>query len=261
MQIDDDLEYNPALLGFVLDIKWPNINTVKLQVVESIRHMESDERAYTYSPDNLSIPRWPGESVSSVANFHHYSNFDIANGIKQTIILFSQEDFSFKKHLFVLTDGYSRKQDYKIKRALSWNEKEDCECECYFLSVGEDNSDLRSLCESLGQNYLHTPSVEDVHEAVSSIYKTQEMPFFVKNYQRLDMGILRKKVKHEKEYLAERENNGFGTCCETDSEDTFRSLKRECYYPISWSLREGCDTDKQHSLSHKKQPLPNSSSG
>jgi len=84
MLIDDDMEYNPALLGFVLDVRWPNVNIVKHQVVESIRHMESDERAYTYSSENLTIPRWVGQAVGSVANFHHHHDFNASNGIKQT---------------------------------------------------------------------------------------------------------------------------------------------------------------------------------
>ena len=259
MPIDDNFDYNPVLLGFVIDVQWPHVNTVKMQLVESIRHMESDERAYTYSADNLTIPRWPGQSVADVANFHRFLDFNMPDGIKQTIILLSQEDFSFDKYLFVITDSYTEKQAHRVTRSLAWNEKEDCECNCYFLALGEDNYALKSLCTEKAHGYLHVPRADDVQEAITTIYRTQEMPFFVKNYQRLELYSLKRTFLTE-----EREQvDGCEADCEgpSDGENPILPVERKHYCPLSWGLRESDEADRQHSSGDTEQSLPDSSSG
>jgi len=198
--LEDKFEtYNPALLAFVIDVSWPNILHVKKQIIESIRQMESDERAYTYHPNDLEIPRWPGQAVGAVANFHRPLDFNIAVGLKQIIFLFSQEDKDFEKKVFVITDSCNSELKHRLNRSLAWNVKEDCGCNFYFLVLKECKF-LEEVCEDeIDRHYIFVPSVDDLYDAITSLYKREEIPFFVKNYQRLDVQNLKKN------YLKQRE--------------------------------------------------------
>jgi len=190
--LNDDFEtYNPCLLGFIINVPRLILDAVKKEVVSSIRTMESDEKSYTYHPDNQEIPRWPGQAVGKVGNYQAPMDFDLPSALKQTILLFSMEDFDFDKNVFIILN----KDDdagHRLTKSIAWAEKEDCECNFHFICINECKN-IKQYCEENEEcHYVGVREVEDIKQAVCAIYHKNEMPLFVKNYQRLDIHELKK---------------------------------------------------------------------
>jgi len=112
-------EYDPVLLGFIVDVNRRRLKSVKEAIISAICKMESDEMAYIYYPSHGDIPRWPGEAVASIANYKPVK-VDLRHGIKRVLSLMAKEDEDAKRYLFVILDELSPIQD-KLTRILEQN--------------------------------------------------------------------------------------------------------------------------------------------
>jgi len=97
-------EYDPVLLGFIVDVAPCNLQVVKDQLVQIVSSMESDEKAYIYHPNRNTIPRWIGEAVGCIANYSPLK-IDLRKAFKKIVALMSQEDSDARRFFFVITDG------------------------------------------------------------------------------------------------------------------------------------------------------------
>lgn len=111
-------EYDPTLLGFVVDVNPKYLQIVKDQLVEVVSQMESDEKAYIYHPTSNEIPRWVGQAVGSIANYKP-AKIDLRKAFKKILALMFQEDNDARRYLFVVTDGcfWDRPEPYLEKLA------------------------------------------------------------------------------------------------------------------------------------------------
>ena len=157
-------EYDPVLLGFIVDVNRRRLKSVKKSLVEAVSKMESDEKSYMYYPGHGDMPRWPGEAVASIANYKP-AEIDLRHGIKQVLNLMAMEDDDARRYLFVILDKPSQIQE-KLGKILEqknipiWEQQTIVVNFCIFDGEIPDPSDVckfsQANTDDLGDFILNT---------------------------------------------------------------------------------------------------------
>jgi hypothetical protein len=187
-------DYNPILLGFVVDVSPDMLLIVKNQLISVAGKMESDEKAYIYHPNSLSIPRWPGESVAAIANYKHLP-FKGINAVKKILDLWSLEDPDTERLIFYITNFLENTQYRRIQRLLQQNAESAWMREpvkFFLLNLG--NEDFQD-CEL---NCIKIPSPDWIASQINQEFRRELVPFLVKNYCPLDVDALKAEYEENK---------------------------------------------------------------
>ena len=164
--------YNPAILGFILDLSPLCLVKVKEQLVDAVKDIESDDKGYVYHPSDLKIKRNPGPVVASISNYEHPHDFDLVTGIRQVVYLMGMEDYDANKFVFSIVDDYDESNYYGIVQAMKLDLKEDYNCQFVFLNVKTRHIGLEDFVEIHPRcRYLYVENTDKLTEIILEIYK------------------------------------------------------------------------------------------
>ena len=187
-------DYDPALLGFIVDVPQKMVAAVKDQLISVVSRMESDEKAYIYHENNNAIPRWSGEAVAAISNFRiGYVKPTVA--IKKIMDLWSLEDPDAERYIFYIADSLEESQRRRVERLLNTNADAAWERKpiwFFFVGLGE-----AIKIDSKQFAYIEAPSTDWIASQINQNYHRELAPFLVKNYQPLDVDALKAKYKEK----------------------------------------------------------------
>ena len=170
-------EYDPSLLTFIIDVHNDKLQKVKDELVEAVRHMESDEKAYLYHPNNNQIPRWPGAAVGMIANFFP-SKIKWRKAFNHCIALSLEEDEDAARFFYIIIDHLDETFYHSFKRALSYSKQIDITgCgifDFYILGLDCDLSEFSILDDKV---FVQNLQIENLSEFIINSYKKQELSF------------------------------------------------------------------------------------
>jgi len=197
-------DYDPALLGFVVDVPQNMLAAVKEQLVSVVSRIESDEKAYIYHINNNSIPRWTGEAVAAVANFK-ICRVRPTEAVKKILDLWSLEDPDAERYIFYVANSLEESQRRRIERLLrknadaAWERKP-----IWFFFVGLGDEEIKIDSEQF--TYIDVSSTDWIASQINQHYHRELVPFLVKNYQPLDVDAL--KAEYKEKYGGTKNKNG-----------------------------------------------------
>jgi len=140
--------FNETVASIVIDVR--DVVPLKNVLIEAIRGCHTDQRWYIYHPDHDEIPRWVGKSVFQLANYQDYYDFDINHGIRKSLCLMQNESEDLKKYLFIISDRFEPKHQYRFEKSLLFNEKERINAKiCFFSEL--DYEAIREEIQKIGK--------------------------------------------------------------------------------------------------------------
>lgn len=206
------LNISEKILGFIVDVSPPLLRKVKEEIVKAVKVMDHSERAYIYQPDDLEIPRWPGRTVNRIMNSKSVDH--VATAIKNLVYLLANEDIDAEKHAFVVLDTCDADTEYGIRKILKIETAEDYCFNFHFCSVGNYISQLEGIANDYRQaHFHHFESTQWIGSYILNQYREHD-PFFLTNYDPLDLSNLKEEYDNLKEECEWRNENK--KSCEED---------------------------------------------
>lgn len=188
--IDEDF-YNPAVLGFVMNVIPFNEASVKKQLISVVQSLESDDRCYMCHQDYDDIPPLPGLAVKHIAGWKPTYDFRFGEAIRKAVCVLGTEDDECEKYLFIVLDKYKPEWEHEVRKALNVDLKFGYNVQFYFCAIG-DKCDL-SLEKVVDFHPQVTLNKFDGPDQIGKFILHQYKP--IPNHVSLDIDILKVEFK------------------------------------------------------------------
>lgn len=207
MSLDID-DYDVAILGFVVDVCPTILEKIKLTLTKSIRCLESDDRAFIYDHNHMTIPRRKGKTAGIIGNFWPPNVWDMQNWIKESVELMHLEDPTARKTIFVIADSYDSKHAYEFEMGMNWDLKLDSDCEFVLCGVDGCENTMESLCSKHPRcRYVSHSEIYDLQRTIACVYQQQGLD---SNYKKLNLELLKEEYERIR---SEKDNANEANCC------------------------------------------------
>lgn len=138
--------YTPLTLGFVLDVIPKQLPFVKKEIVDIIRFLESDEKAYVYHPKQNTVPQKIGKSVADIANYNQHPE-NISSAIRNTLYTILLDNIHAKKYIITILTNLDEVYQHKIAKTVELDLKSGYEFNFIFCQLNSPNPFLEKLKE------------------------------------------------------------------------------------------------------------------
>lgn len=169
--------FTPKITSLILDIDSrisdngkSHLSNATKHLINNIIQLGEDDIVYVYSSTgDLVINETLGEAVSELSNYKEQS-FDLGMAIKETVFLLTQYSGQTPKDIFALTNRYKTDQEYRVKKALSFAEENNCTV--HFYGIGKHYSRALIKLASPRVSFRHIDCSGSLNELLTKDFTT-----------------------------------------------------------------------------------------
>lgn len=156
------------VLGFLMDVSKENRAQAKKQIVDAlVQFTAGEDQFFFYDGTSLSLTRYVGEVVGSVANFFA-DNINLPIALQNTLTIVGESNAFAEKHVFFVFDRSDKFFEYAVNTVFRQNHKERYECQIHLLAVGITPTidhiyleSVHSIKEEILKHYDKSPCKSD----------------------------------------------------------------------------------------------------
>lgn len=165
------IDYNPILVSIIVHVPMPLLLKIQPLVSNALEKLETDDRAYIYTPDEYHIGKKRSVSLAALSNFKPIENFRLDYALKHTLSVIGPEDIDVNKYIFIILNHFNKNEsEHGVIKCFNIDINKDYRCNFIFCDIG-NASDMQHLCSHHHKcQYLKINNLQEMSSQLSNVY-------------------------------------------------------------------------------------------